>query len=47
MTTLAMPVEFDGTPPEIARLAPRLGEHTEEVLAAAGLSAAEIEAVRG
>lgn len=47
VTTLAMPVEFDGTPPVIARLAPRLGEHTAEVLAAAGLSAAEIAAVRG
>jgi crotonobetainyl-CoA:carnitine CoA-transferase CaiB-like acyl-CoA transferase len=36
---------FSGTPPEIRRGAPRLGEHTQEVLAELGYSAAEIEAL--
>ena len=31
----------------IRRLAPRLGEHTQEVLAEAGLTAAEIAAATG
>jgi len=36
---------FSRTPPEIRRGAPRLGEHTQEVLAELGYSAAEMEAV--
>jgi crotonobetainyl-CoA:carnitine CoA-transferase CaiB-like acyl-CoA transferase len=44
MTMLGIPVTYYGTPATIRRLAPRLGEHTREVLAEAGLSAAEIEA---
>jgi crotonobetainyl-CoA:carnitine CoA-transferase CaiB-like acyl-CoA transferase len=43
----ARPAErFDGTPSAIQRPAPRLGEHTDEVLAEAGLAPAEIEALR-
>jgi crotonobetainyl-CoA:carnitine CoA-transferase CaiB-like acyl-CoA transferase len=37
---------FSATPPEIRHGAPRLGEHTEEVLAALGYSAAEIAVLR-
>lgn len=37
---------FEGTPSEIRRGAPQLGAHTDEVLAEAGLSAAEIESLR-
>ena len=43
------PVEFSGSPPSIRRLAPRLGEHTREVLLEAGVDEATIrqaEAVR-
>ncbi|MCX7384695.1 MAG: CoA transferase [Alphaproteobacteria bacterium] len=43
--TLGIPVEYDGSPATIRRQAPRLGEHTAEVLAEAGLSAAEIAAL--
>jgi crotonobetainyl-CoA:carnitine CoA-transferase CaiB-like acyl-CoA transferase len=37
---------MDGTPSEITRPAPTLGQHTREVLEEAGLSAAEIDALR-
>ena len=43
--TVRNPVSFSAAPFRIRRHAPRLGEHTAEVLAEAGLSAAEIEAV--
>ncbi len=43
----ARPAErLDGTPSEIRRPAPALGEHTEEVLREAGLAAQEIDALR-
>lgn len=44
MTMLGIPVTYYGTPATIRRLAPRLGEHTREVLAEVGLSEAEIAA---
>ncbi|HXF46199.1 MAG TPA: CoA transferase [Burkholderiaceae bacterium] len=43
--TLGCPVHFSETPTSIDRPAPRLGEHTREVLREAGYSAAEIEAL--
>ena len=43
--TIGAPVKFHGTPAGVKRPAPRLGEHTEEVLGEAGLSADEISAV--
>ena len=43
---LGIPVKLSGTPGSIRRAAPLLGEHTEEVLAEAGLSAEEIADLR-
>jgi crotonobetainyl-CoA:carnitine CoA-transferase CaiB-like acyl-CoA transferase len=37
---------FSATPPSIRRGAPALGEHTDEVLAEIGYSAAEVAALR-
>jgi crotonobetainyl-CoA:carnitine CoA-transferase CaiB-like acyl-CoA transferase len=45
--TVRNPVSFSATPFRIRRHAPRLGEHTAEVLAEAGLSEVEIRAVVG
>ncbi len=39
------PVSFSETPAEVRRLAPRLGEHSIELLKEAGLSQAEIDAM--
>ncbi len=39
------PARFGATPSSISRLQPRLGEHSREILAEAGLSPAEIERV--
>ncbi|MBB4423829.1 crotonobetainyl-CoA:carnitine CoA-transferase CaiB-like acyl-CoA transferase [Bradyrhizobium sp. CIR48] len=36
------PVEFERTPAQLRRHAPRLGEHTQEILAEIGYSAAEV-----
>jgi crotonobetainyl-CoA:carnitine CoA-transferase CaiB-like acyl-CoA transferase len=43
--TVRSPVSFSAAPFRVRRHAPRLGEHTEEVLREAGLPAGEIEAV--
>ena len=46
--TLRMPdvaASYSGTPPEIRRLQPRLGEHSVEILREAGLNEAEIRAM--
>jgi crotonobetainyl-CoA:carnitine CoA-transferase CaiB-like acyl-CoA transferase len=41
--TLALPVNFHGTPATYRRPAPRLGEHTQEILDEFGFRAEEIE----
>ncbi|MEL7138116.1 MAG: CoA transferase [Pseudomonadota bacterium] len=43
--TLGLPVTFHDTPGSVRRPAPRLGEHTAEVLAEAGFGEDEIEAM--
>lgn len=45
LTQVRPPVNFEKTPNTVRSLAPRLGEHSYEILAAAGLSDAEIEAL--
>ena len=40
---LNLPFKLSDTPPEISGPAPRLGEHTRQVLSARGYPAAEIE----
>lgn len=44
--TLGAPVKFSDTPSAVARAAPMLGQHTNEVLAELGYTAAEIESLR-
>ena len=44
--TLGSPIKMSATPPHVGRPAPRLGEHTDEVLRGAGYSIAEIETLR-
>jgi crotonobetainyl-CoA:carnitine CoA-transferase CaiB-like acyl-CoA transferase len=41
---LGCPIHFSATPTQITRAAPRLGEHTREVLRGSGYSEAEIDA---
>ncbi len=43
---IGIPVKLSATPGRIARPAPRLGEHTDEVLGWAGYSPAEVTALR-
>ena len=43
--TPGFPIKFSKTPSTVDRGAPRVGEHTREILAAAGKSEAEIEAL--
>ena len=43
--SMRMPMTWSDSPPEPARHAPRLGEHTVEVLEQAGFAAAEIDAL--
>jgi crotonobetainyl-CoA:carnitine CoA-transferase CaiB-like acyl-CoA transferase len=43
---LGSPIKMSATPPDVRRRAPRLGEHTDEVLGEAGLSAADIASLR-
>jgi crotonobetainyl-CoA:carnitine CoA-transferase CaiB-like acyl-CoA transferase len=44
--TLGNPVKLSATPPEVRTGGPRLGEHTEAVLARLGYSAADIASLR-
>ena len=46
LRTLGSPIKLSATPALVGRAAPRLGEHTIEVLREAGFSAAEIEGLR-
>jgi formyl-CoA transferase len=46
LKTLGSPIKMSATPPDVSRRGPQLGEHTDEVLAEAGLSAGEISALR-
>jgi crotonobetainyl-CoA:carnitine CoA-transferase CaiB-like acyl-CoA transferase len=45
LRSLEPPGAWSGTPPSVRRPAPLLGQHTEEVLAEAGFSAAQIQAI--
>jgi crotonobetainyl-CoA:carnitine CoA-transferase CaiB-like acyl-CoA transferase len=45
LRSMAVPSEWSASSPQYRRHAPRLGEHTREVLGEAGLSAAQIDAL--
>jgi formyl-CoA transferase len=44
--SLGSPIKMSATPPQVGRRAPRLGEHTDEVLGELGLAASELAALR-
>jgi formyl-CoA transferase len=44
--TLGSPIKMSSTPPDVTRRAPLLGEHTDDILRAAGYTDGEIEALR-
>jgi crotonobetainyl-CoA:carnitine CoA-transferase CaiB-like acyl-CoA transferase len=44
--TLGSPIKMSGTPPDVTRRAPLLGEHTDQILRAAGYTDGEIAALR-
>jgi crotonobetainyl-CoA:carnitine CoA-transferase CaiB-like acyl-CoA transferase len=46
MKTLGSPIKMSGTPPDVSRRAPRLGEHTDAILSEAGFSEVEIGNLR-
>jgi len=46
LKTLGSPIKMSATPPDVTRRAPRLGEHTDQVLTDAGYNAPEIVALR-
>lgn len=46
VTVAGVPAKLTGTPGAVVRRAPLLGEHTDEVLGAAGLSAEAIVALK-
>ena len=46
LRTLGSPIKMSATPPDVSRRAPQLGEHTDEVLAEAGVSVGDIAALR-
>jgi formyl-CoA transferase len=46
LKTLGSPIKLSATPPLVTRRAPLLGEHTDEILAESGFSAAEIKTLR-
>ncbi len=46
INTVASPLRLTATPPVLRRAPPRLGEHTDEVLAELGLDAAQMAALR-
>jgi crotonobetainyl-CoA:carnitine CoA-transferase CaiB-like acyl-CoA transferase len=46
LRTLSSPLRLSGTPPQIRRPAPLFGQHTAEVLAAFGLSSADLDALQ-
>ena len=46
MKTLGLPIKLSATPGGVTRAAPLLGQHTDEILAELGYTAAEIVSLR-
>ena len=46
MRTLGSPIKMSATPPDVHRRAPRLGEHTDQILKELGFSASELADLR-